>query len=254
VEAAGVKRRAIIQVVMGVMGVSGGAASGDVAILTTAHDATLIDRPGDPVTYANGASFGMFAGMTAEGHRRRAVMSFDFSAIPAGATITRVDLTLTCTRTASGANQFSLHPVTAAWGEGATHANGLGGLGNPALAGDVTWVSRYHEGAAWSTPGGDFLAAASGSASVSGVGTYTWTTTPALVANVQAWLDNPGGNFGWLLKGVNETGTRTAKRFATHEVETASERPKLRVEYTIPAPGSLMPLAGAGLLALRRRR
>ena len=62
------------------------------------------------------------------------------------------------------------------------------------------------------------------------VGEYTWGSTPVMVADVQAWLDNPTTNFGWLLQG-NEIETSTTKRFASKEHATAELRPQLLVSF-----------------------
>ena len=52
-----------------------------------------------------------------------------------------------------------------------------------------------------------------------------------MVADVQAWLDNPASNFGWLMLG-DETAIATAKRFDTRE---SASPPMLTIEFT-PAP------------------
>jgi len=31
-------------------------------------------------------------------------------------------------------------------------------------------------------------------------GVYDFPSTPAIVADVQAWVNKPGGNFGWMLE------------------------------------------------------
>ena len=53
-----------------------------------------------------------------------------------------------------------------------------------------------------------------------------------MVADVQDWLDNPAGNFGWLVLG-DEKPTLTAKRFDTRE---SANLPVLTVQYTPPSP------------------
>ena len=52
-----------------------------------------------------------------------------------------------------------------------------------------------------------------------------------MVADVQAWLDNPASNFGWLVLG-DETAIATAKRFDTRE---SASPPMLTIEF-IPGP------------------
>jgi hypothetical protein len=70
----------------------------------------------------------------------------------------------------------------------------------------------------------------SASQSVSDVGPYTWSSAQ-MVADVQSWLDNPAGNFGWLVLG-DEKPTLTSKRFDTRE---SASPPVLTIQY-IPAP------------------
>jgi hypothetical protein len=69
----------------------------------------------------------------------------------------------------------------------------------------------------------------SASQSVDATGFYSWSG-PALVADVQSWLDNPQNNFGWVLIG-NESVPQTAKRFDTRENIETSFRPALSVQY-----------------------
>ena len=64
-------------------------------------------------------------------------------------------------------------------------------------------------------------------------GEIRWTSTPATVADVQAWLDHPDENYGWLLMGGENTPT-TSKRFASREAADPAEQPQLLVEYEAP--------------------
>jgi hypothetical protein len=64
---------------------------------------------------------------------------------------------------------------------------------------------------------------------VSGVGSYTWGSTPQMVADVQNWLNNPTNNFGWLVLG-NEAVTGSAKRFASNDNPASAEQPALTID------------------------
>lgn len=108
------------------------------------------------------------------------------------------------------------------------------GSGGAAATGDATWLHTFYSTAFWTNPGGDFSPTASAATMVGGFGSYTWGSTPELVADVQEWLDNASINFGWLLAG-NEAASPTAKRFDSRENLTESFRPKLTVDYT-PGP------------------
>lgn len=73
---------------------------------------------------------------------------------------------------------------------------------------------------------------ASATAVVGEIGSYTWSSTSALVADIQNWLDNPDSNFGWLVLG-DETGNRTTKRLDSRENESEENRPVLTIKYPI---------------------
>ncbi|NUQ67946.1 MAG: DNRLRE domain-containing protein [Phycisphaerales bacterium] len=225
----------------------------DVITLGARQDATLYENVAGMA--ASGAGTGMFVGKIARGGLiRRSLISFDVAgSIPAGSTITRVELTLSVTRSAGSSLNIGLHRLLAGWGEGASDAGApAGGGGVTPESGDATWIHRFFGGAAWSNPGGDFVGAASATRGFGGVGTYTYASSAGSVADVQAWLNTPGANYGWLLKGP-ETQNGNARRIATHEEPIAALRPRLLIEYTpIPAPAACAPLLW--LVALRRRR
>jgi spore coat protein A len=86
----------------------------------------------------------------------------------------------------------------------------------------------------WSTPGGAFAATASATTAVDRDGRrFTWSAA-RMVTDVQGWLSTPTTNHGWILVG-DETATRTAKRFDSHENGDVTRRPILTVTYTAPA-------------------
>lgn len=209
-------------------------------ILAPSKDATLYQD--DSGAFANGAGEYLFTGNINQGLSRRALIAFDLAGgIPPGATIKSVSLTLNMSRTVAGAGLVKLRRVLAGWGEGASDPSANEGGGTFAGPGDATWLHRSFDTARWKSPGGDFSPEASASATVDGPGTYTWGPTPQLVADVQAWLDDPSANFGWLLLG-NESGNQTTKRFDSRENLEDKNRPKLTIEFTLgagegPKPG-----------------
>jgi hypothetical protein len=145
-------------------------------------------------------------GETNKASIRRGAVKFDLSGVPAGATINSVTLTLHLSKTTSGAQNAALHRALMDWGEGTSNAalagnpNGGEGGGIHATNGDVTWFYTFFITQKWTTPGGDFVATASASTSVNGVGSYQWTGA-GLVGDVQQWLSNPSMNFGWIVTG-----------------------------------------------------
>ncbi|MBX2990782.1 MAG: T9SS type A sorting domain-containing protein [Bacteroidetes bacterium] len=201
--------------------------------LDASKDNTLYEDPSGSLS--NGAGPGFFTGKTIAGAIRRGLLAFDVAGgIPANATITNVTLTLTVTQAQAIAQVIGLHRASADWGEGTSIGGGTGGgAGGPATTGDATWLHRFFNTTLWTTPGGDFAATPSATSSVGGLGTYTWASTPALVADVQQWLDTPSSNFGWVIVG-GEGASATAKRFDSREHPTPSSRPKLAITYTGP--------------------
>ncbi len=197
---------------------------------------------------SNGSGTRFFAGRTNQGQNsvRRGLVAFDVAgALPAGVVVESVELTMNMTQTRGGAETIALHRVEADWGEGASVAGRGQGGGAQAATDDATWIHTFFDTSTWTTPGGDFAAVPSASAEVDGLGTYTWGSTPEIVADVQAWLDDPAGNFGWLIKG-NESAGQTSKAFDSREggnppVLTIGF-PLLPVDYEFNSP----PLAQIG--------
>ena len=155
------------------------------------------------------------SGRPRQGSERRAVLAFDLaSAVPADATVTNVTLTVNLSRTISDAVTVDLHRLTADWGEGASAAGGQEGRGADAADGDATWTHRFFQTETWANPGGDFQAAASASADFPATaGEVTFESTQDLVADVQAWLNDPSSNFaGAVGSGLRARRCRSTRR------------------------------------------
>jgi hypothetical protein len=198
-------------------------------------------------SFSNGAGSGMFAGRTGQisDPTRRALVRFDLAAaIPAGSTITSVQLGLTQTMGPILDETFSVHRVLASWGEGTSLAPSGQGGGAASTPNDATWRHRFFNTTQWASLGGDFAPGALTSAVVGDLGPYAWPSSPAFVAAAQSMLDAPAGNFGFLLKG-DESADGTAKRFATKEYPVAESRPTLIVEYTPPGVPAVSATWGA---------
>ncbi len=86
-------------------------------------------------------------------------------------------------------------------------------------------------------PGGDFLTALRATRVVDQPGFYSWGPTVDMVADVQAWLDEPAADFGWMLIG-EERMRGTAKRFDSREFPEAARRPALMIEFSAPCTKS----------------
>lgn len=181
----------------------------------------------------NSAGLGyLYAGETCSGDVRRALFRFDIAGeVPAGATITGVTLTLNCNNVAPSATtkDFDLHALLEDWGEGTSVPGGAGGTGAPATAGDATWTQSFFGSSLW-TAGGNFNPTASATTSIADLtGEYSWSSA-TMIAEVQAWLDAPASNFGWILK-TDETSTCEARRWGSKDLGTV---PELEVTYALP--------------------
>lgn len=206
----------------------------DTVNLTPVKDNSIYST--DPET-SNGQG-DLFCGTTGGGVTQRSLLAFDVAgSVPAGSTITSASLTLTLIRGSgeSGPQEVELHPLLNDWGEGTSIATGGGGA--PPTTDDATWSFRFFpdEDRMWDVAGGDFDDALTGSATVgTDPGPFSWDSTPQAVADVQGWLDDPDSSFGWILLG-NEAQGNTARRFASRETETATNRPTLTIDFE-PAP------------------
>jgi hypothetical protein len=223
----------VVTILMIAVGCAGATvASGAIVNITPSKDNTLYQYDPAEGDHSNGLGLHFFAGETAMGELRRAVVAFDISGhIPAGSTILAVTLSMNMSRTAlDTARIVELHKLLADWGEGTSHAPGEEGDGAPATPNDATWRHRFFDTIFWTNQGGDFSAIVSGSQSVGPIGQYTWSSTQ-MVADVQSWLDNPASNFGWLVLG-DETTIATSKRFDSRE---SVSPPMLTIQYT-PGP------------------
>jgi hypothetical protein len=206
-------------------------AAGQFVLIQPSHDNTLFEDAAGAIS--NGAGQHFFVGRTPTAALRRGLLRFDVaSAVPAGAPVWEVTLRLNLSRTGVGPTTIGLHRALASWGEGTSDAPSEEGGGAPATAGDATWLHRFFDTEFWPTPGGDFVAQPSATLTVGPEGVYTWHSTPELLADVQAWIDDPASNFGWVLV-ADETSAST-KRFDSRENPVASARPELMVAF---APG-----------------
>ncbi len=220
------------------------AAQTQVAPCASARDNTLYAIANGSLS--NGAGEAMFTGFTFGGELRRAVVAFDLAAIPPGSVVTGVAVQLFVTMTTSAPGDVSLHRALADWGEGTSVAGtggGGGGSGAPATAGDVTWLHRFHPNVPWTVAGGEFAPGASATLLGSGAGFHVWTSTPRLVADVQAWVDQAATNFGWFVM-TPETPNDRTRRIATREHTVPSERPLLTVTYVPPGVAAFVGSGG----------
>ena len=207
------------------------AAAAETVVLEAVQDGTLYEGDG---SLANGAGIYLFAGRTESQNgaaERRTLLAFQIAgSIPEGSTITAVSLELMMSRTTAGPQTVDLHRVFEGWGEGPSDADGQEGGGAPAEAGDATWLHRVFPGTVWGTVGGSFSASPSATREIDGTGSYTYSGSSAMAADVQSWLDAPSSNYGWALV-MPSAPTGSAKRFNSRENSVASSRPRLTISY-----------------------
>lgn len=247
-----IQRAAVIGLLAAALGISTRAVAVSVSVVASKDNSIFANN----VDNSNGGGAGIFVGTTnmmQSDSLRRGLIEFDVaSAVPAGATITGVDLTMYLGQAsgASGVQTIDLHRLTADWGEGTagnftTSISGTG-TGSPASAGDATWNQRFYQQTNWTAPGavGDFVSTISGSADVAATvdTAYTWLSTSAMVSDVQGWLDHPTTNDGWILLNHSEGVQQTVKAFYSRdatEKNSAEEplppewHPTLDITYTL---------------------
>lgn len=212
-------------------------AAAETVTLIPVADTSLYDTA--PLNNLGGVQ-SIAVGMTARDETFRGLLKFDpMASIPAGATITGASLEFATVRAPGGAApaEFSLHRMLVSWGEGNKGAGGVTGTGELATEGEACWSFRFHPGVGWAAPGGtgglDFVEAPAATASQSQASApVVFNASPQLAADVQRWLDNPGTNFGWVIKEHAELVAFTARRLGSREHPT--DPPRLRIEFSTP--------------------
>lgn len=249
---------AITAYVIWIFGIVSQYACGITIELGAAKDTMIFQNRDD---HGAGGSPGFYAGTNSSLSVRRGMIEFDVSSIPSTAVITQVQLRLLIGQIAGSGGgggipnpTIGLHKLMVDWGEadtGASTATTLSGIGqgDPADADDATWNARFFGSATpWGQPGGqpgiDFRATASASL-VQGddVGDISlWTSTPALVADVQSWLGASLSNHGWMLINADETAAQTFRGFYSRDFnpnddptypDLANYFPRLTVSYDL---------------------
>jgi hypothetical protein len=148
-----------------------------------------------------------------------ALLRWDTSSIPAGSVVQSVSITVNVA-TASLAGGYDIYAVSQNWTETA-----------------ATW-KNYSKTNLWQVAG----ATGTNDHGPNVVGTFTaskkgLTTIPlnaAGLALVQSWVDNPAGNFGFIIQNYAATAKAV---FGSSETSTRTNRPKLSVTY-MPGDGA----------------
>jgi autotransporter-associated beta strand protein len=228
--------------------VSGSAEAGEVVMSETKSNTLIQVTSGTAQQLSDGLG-NIFVGRTNQDLNgpatisiRRGLVEFNPSAaVPAGATITGVTLTVEELSGGTWSETISLSRMLRDWGQG-TSFSLLGG-GTAATTGDATWYYPFYGSpGTWAAPGGkagvDYSALTSAATLISGGSagqSFSWSSSanPALVSDVQRWLDNPASNYGWIMLGDESTG-HTAKVFAGSNETSPNSPPQLTAQYIAP--------------------
>lgn len=153
------------------------------------------------------------------------MVHFDLSMIPVGSTVSSAKLHMWVVERKATLNQdLIVHALTQAWDEDR-----------------VTWVKRSGEN--WSVRGGAY-GSAQASKAFAGMSKNTLASFSIPVSVVQAWVNTPSSNYGFLLKPTSNGDPGSAEDtvvFASSEYPIALLRPKLEIAYT--SSGNTVPVA-----------
>eukprot|EP00051_Salpingoeca_urceolata_P012351 m.153168 g.153168 ORF g.153168 m.153168 type:complete len:658 (+) comp17459_c0_seq2:116-2089(+) len=234
---AGVFRAAVIAATAAVLLLCAQPCKGEIvtAVFFPVMDATLIEKNSVAQQAGNSRGKLLFSGRSATGTLFRALVKFDVSQVPAGASVKSASLSLGFELPQDLSDRpvgkVTVHRVTTSWGEGPSSSERGGG--KPAQPADPTWLYAAYSDRTWNTKGGDFEQNPSGThlpndydqASVTGSG---------LANDVQAWLAQPSDNYGWIIR-VDETENMTARKFHSSEADEALvDGPRLTLTLDIP--------------------
>jgi PKD repeat protein len=146
-----------------------------------------------------------------------ALLRWDTSAIPPGATVLAAELVLEVTNVSTG--MYGCFGLKRAWNES-----------------QATW-NLAASGSAWGAPGagaaGDRDPTSLCTINAASLGSLTVPLNGTGVARVQSWVDDPAGNHGLIL---SDSSTSDGADFLSSESATAVARPRLNVIYRVDAP------------------
>jgi len=198
------------------------------------RDNTMFEEDG---TLANGSGDHVFAGNTAIGDTRRALIRFDLVdlPLPPDAVITDVTLRLVTSRTraAEGDRVIGVHRLLEDWGEGTEDAGGQEGGGTAATSGSATWTDNFFGSSTWTTPGGEFDPVTSAVETAGDVNVPTEWTGTGLREDVTRFIADESSNFGWILVGVEDVNQSSVRFYSADNDEGAGLDilPRLTIAY-----------------------
>jgi len=204
-------------------------ACGDTLTVSASTDTWILGE--NPDANFNSDGHGLGAGLNSHGSPMRAMIKFNLSQIPANATVTFVSMTINeIKENSSASSEYELHRILQNW-----------------VSTEATWNNRT-AALGWNAggleSGTDYTSTASGAitADLNALGPHTFNSTDNLVADVQAWINDPTSNNGWFFKDANESGQNGRRWGSTFTAQFgAGDAASLSVTYTASAPPPQQP-------------
>ncbi|HUW82423.1 MAG TPA: Calx-beta domain-containing protein, partial [Phycisphaerae bacterium] len=165
-------------------------------------------------------------GYADQGDIQRGLVRFDLSGIPTATPITSATLWLYSydpAKCLGSTGFYGAYRLTTDWSETAS-----------------TWNSP------WTTAGGDFEATADGTAAKQPASAVPCWYSFNVTTRVQQWINNPSGNYGWVIKCLDEE-SHNQDEFYQSDTADAAHRPKLFI--TDLSPDTTPPAAITDLAA-----
>jgi len=160
---------------------------------------------------------------TGSGHDAIALLKFDVSSIPAGSTVTKVDLRLNIVNQTSGTVGYFVYKLLRPWSEA-----------------DATWNAATAS-TSWSVGGArgtsDRSSTSLGTLLPTSTGLKTFPLNSSANSVVQGWVNTPSSNYGIVIDG---TDNGDGMDFSSSESTTTTNRPVLVVTYTPPPSDSFV--------------
>ncbi len=169
------------------------------------------------------------------GRNSRAVVEFDISTIPPGATLELAELRMFLKKQPNTTRNYNVYRLQNSWLEG----SGDGKKENSAAFNGVTWIERQFgdnlwTGSGlwdWTAIGGDYLGTPTAIVATPGApGWMFWK----VISDVGAWHGGSASNFGWLVR--DQTENRKPKqsgKFSSRENGDPALSPSLVVTYLV---------------------
>lgn len=138
---------------------------------------------------------------------RRGLVKWDLSSIPTTARVVSAAVEMYIAAEGQG---IKCYKMLVTWTGASTHTS-LGGVDNDGTKAAV--AQSWRNGVNLDT-----------------IVNINWKSN-VLIADVQDWISNPANNFGWLLKGLDESAGGDGMQFDSKASITATRRPKLTIKY-----------------------